>query len=181
MNATTEVIPSAPLFFRRLQMSLTRCLDQSSQNYDVDLPLNKENREELRWWDHHMCKWNGKPHWRRDRLDNRTRCIPDEMGGNVSEPADWRGESHVHQLSVTPSSPHVCQISHRDWKQLGWDNFPWASPIGERPVDVVSRTKLIDIIAQHLPGLLNQIADVESLIMRYRNLINKFIVIYYYN
>ena len=61
MNATSQVIPPAPLFYRHhLQMILTQALEQSFQNYDTCIPLSKRCKEELKWWDDHMCKWNGK-------------------------------------------------------------------------------------------------------------------------
>ena len=60
MNATTPVIPPAPLFCRHLQMSLTRALEEGSQSYETLVTLSLEGREELMWWDNHMSKWNGK-------------------------------------------------------------------------------------------------------------------------
>ena len=60
MNATTPVIPPAPLFCRHLQMSLTRALVEGSQSYETPVTLSPEEREELTWWDNHMSRWNGK-------------------------------------------------------------------------------------------------------------------------
>ena len=57
MNATSQVIPPAPLFYRHLQMALSATLNQHSQCYDAQVSLTTECREELMWWDAYM---NGK-------------------------------------------------------------------------------------------------------------------------
>ena len=55
MNATNQVIPPAPLFYRNLQMSLHQALRMShSQNYEPRAIT------ELDWWVKNMSKWNGK-------------------------------------------------------------------------------------------------------------------------
>ena len=48
MNATSSVIPPAPLFSRHLQMSLTQALYSSNQSYDAQVPISLEGKEELR-------------------------------------------------------------------------------------------------------------------------------------
>uniref|UniRef100_A0A1X7TWZ5 Reverse transcriptase domain-containing protein n=1 Tax=Amphimedon queenslandica TaxID=400682 RepID=A0A1X7TWZ5_AMPQE len=60
MNATNQVIPPAPLFYRSLQMDLTEALRDASQDYEAELTLSPDSREELIWWDTQMIKWNGK-------------------------------------------------------------------------------------------------------------------------
>uniref|UniRef100_A0A1X7TZ51 Uncharacterized protein n=1 Tax=Amphimedon queenslandica TaxID=400682 RepID=A0A1X7TZ51_AMPQE len=60
MNATNQVIPPAPLFYRSLQMDLTVALRDASQDYKAELTLSPDSREELIWWDSQMIKWNGK-------------------------------------------------------------------------------------------------------------------------
>ena len=60
MNATSQVIPPAPLLYRHLQMALSATLNQHSQCYEAMVPLTTECREELMWWDTHMINWNGK-------------------------------------------------------------------------------------------------------------------------
>ncbi len=57
MNATSQVIPPTLLFYRHLQISLAQALERSLQNYDTELTLSQECREELRWWDDHMSRW----------------------------------------------------------------------------------------------------------------------------
>ena len=60
MNATSCVIPPAPLFYRHLQMALSEALNINSQCYETQVSLSPYSREELKWWDNHMVKWNGK-------------------------------------------------------------------------------------------------------------------------
>ena len=60
MNATSRVIPPAPLFYRHLQMALSEALNSNSHCYETQVSLSRYSREELKWWDNHMVKWNGK-------------------------------------------------------------------------------------------------------------------------
>ena len=60
MNATNQVIPPAPLFYRSLQMDLTMALRRADQDYETHLNLSPDSREELIWWDTQMIKWNGR-------------------------------------------------------------------------------------------------------------------------
>ena len=46
MNATSQVIPPAPLFYRHLQMALSATLNQHSQCYEAQVTLTTECREE---------------------------------------------------------------------------------------------------------------------------------------
>ena len=47
INATTEVIPPAPLFFRCLQMDLAAALGVATQDYKTHLSLSPASKEEL--------------------------------------------------------------------------------------------------------------------------------------
>ena len=66
MNATSQVIPPASLFYQHLQMKLSLPLNRSLQDYEIQLTLDQECKNELRWWDNHMGKWNGKALLSRD-------------------------------------------------------------------------------------------------------------------
>ena len=69
MNATTEVIPPAPLFFRHLQMDLAAALRSAAQDYETQLSLSPASREELIWWDTQMVNWNRKSVLIKDQPD----------------------------------------------------------------------------------------------------------------
>jgi len=51
VNATSCVIPPAPLFCRHLQMALSNTLEENSQSYEAQVTLPKDCLEELEWWD----------------------------------------------------------------------------------------------------------------------------------
>ena len=60
MNATSQVILPASLFYQHLQMKLSLALNRSLQDYKIQLTLDQKCKNELRRWDNHMGKWNGK-------------------------------------------------------------------------------------------------------------------------
>ena len=59
MNAATQAIPMAPLYYRGLQACLREAL-QGNQNYASVVTLTNEAREELEWWRDHFTQWNGR-------------------------------------------------------------------------------------------------------------------------
>ena len=59
MNAATQAIPMAPLYYRNLQACLREAL-QEDQSYSSVTVLTEEAREELEWWIDHFTKWNGR-------------------------------------------------------------------------------------------------------------------------
>ena len=59
MNAATQAIPMAPLYYRNLQACLREAL-QGNQSYSSVTVLTEEAREELEWWIDHFTKWNGR-------------------------------------------------------------------------------------------------------------------------
>ncbi len=58
MNAATQAIPMAPLFYRHLQSCLRETL-RDSQEYESTTCLTPE-AEELHWWVEHFTNWNGR-------------------------------------------------------------------------------------------------------------------------
>uniref|UniRef100_A0A1X7VT49 Uncharacterized protein n=1 Tax=Amphimedon queenslandica TaxID=400682 RepID=A0A1X7VT49_AMPQE len=61
MNATNQVTPPAPLFYRSLQIDLASALRDGNQAYyETTLALFPNSREELIWWDTEIINWNGK-------------------------------------------------------------------------------------------------------------------------
>ena len=59
MNAATQAIPMAPLYYRNLQTCLREAL-QEDQSYSSTTTLTVEAREELEWWRDHFSQWNGR-------------------------------------------------------------------------------------------------------------------------
>ena len=61
LNQATQAIPPAPLFFRNLQLCLQRALEKKGgQDYTVRAHLTAPAIEELKWWELHLTKWNGR-------------------------------------------------------------------------------------------------------------------------
>ena len=59
MNAATQAIPMAPLYYRGLQACLREAL-REDQDYSSMTILSVEPREELEWWRDHFTHWNGR-------------------------------------------------------------------------------------------------------------------------
>lgn len=51
MNVISQVIPPASLFYRHLQMALSVSLNQNDQNFEAQVSLTTQCKEELRWWE----------------------------------------------------------------------------------------------------------------------------------
>ena len=61
LNAATQAVAPAPLFFRYLQQDLQSALAHGNQDYETLLSLSCQAKEELVWWQENLSKWNGKP------------------------------------------------------------------------------------------------------------------------
>ena len=59
MNAASQVIPWASLFYRSLQMDLKAYLRALDQDYKTLLVLSPESKDELILWVSQMIKWSG--------------------------------------------------------------------------------------------------------------------------
>ena len=54
LNAASQAVFPAPLFYRHLQRDLQGALARGSQNYDTSLQLSRASREEVQWWQEHL-------------------------------------------------------------------------------------------------------------------------------
>ena len=71
MNATSQVIQPALLFYRHLQMSLTQALNSTVQDYEAKIILSQDCTEELNY---HEQMERESIIEEENRLDNRVRC-----------------------------------------------------------------------------------------------------------
>ena len=101
-NATSQMIPPAPLFFRYLQMTLTRALELSIQNYDTVLSLTPECMEELTWWDQQMSRWNG-----RSLLSKEVDLVIDSDASLQGWGAACKGQKTGGPWSETEAQMHI--------------------------------------------------------------------------
>ena len=191
MNATNPVIPPAPLFYRNLQMDFAVALRQGNQDYETNLVLSLDSREELRWWD-----TDGKVEWQDGasigaRTDHRIGRLKHGLG-SLSPRHQHRGtlvppgEGMAHQfpgiasgnsspknlrkeqegdISATEDRQHNTSCLHQPPRGNGIQRT--SSP--DRDLWMWCLERNIHIQAQHLPGVLNQVADMESRSMRDRS------------
>lgn len=60
LNAATQAVPVAPLFYCSLQAALGRVLTTGAQDYSVSMEVTPSMGEELQWWEDHLSQWNGR-------------------------------------------------------------------------------------------------------------------------
>ena len=161
MNATTQVIPPAPLFYRHLQMNLSAALRALAQDYEMTLSISPEGRNELIWWDMQMVRWDGRSVVIKD-LDLTVDLDASILGWgvscqSVSTGGTWSAQertrhincldlmvatlalNNLHEeidrfVSVDENRQHNSGCLH---KQSRGDNIRRACPPDLRPVDVV--------------------------------------------
>ena len=192
MNATNQVLPPAPLFYRSLQIDLASALGRWNQDYKTSLALSLDSRVELIWWDTQMIKWNG------------SMVLTTEPNLTIESNASTQGWGASHQSTSTvgPWSPqekkwHInCLellvatlalktfIKHKTGISVSMkiDNTTAVAYInnqgGTVSKELISLTRdlwmwcperNIYIQAQYLPGVMNQAADRESRSMKDRS------------
>ena len=60
LNAASQAVLPAPLFYHSLQGDLQRGLSNNNQSYNALLYLSPLAKEELSWWQEMLGRWNGK-------------------------------------------------------------------------------------------------------------------------
>ena len=192
MNATNPVIPPAPLFYRNLQMDLAVALRQGNQDYETNLVLSPDSREELRWWDTQMVKWNGRTvltlepdltiesdastqgwgashqgtstggPWSPQEKEWHINCL-ELLAATLALKTFVKNKKGISVLLKIDNTTAVAYINHqggtvsKELVALTRDLWMWCLE------------RNIHIQAQHLPGVLNQVADMESRSMRDRS------------
>ena len=192
MNAATQVIPPAPLFYRHLQMSLSQALDFSSQNYETNIMLSRDCKEELSWWIANMRKWNGKTLLQKEidlTIESDASltgwgavCSYQRTGGPWSQMEKMMHINCLELLAATLAVQTFAKNSNRISLLLLLDNTTAVAYInnlgGTISKQLVGLAKdlwmwclerNIHITAQHLPGKLNYLADTESRVMMDRS------------
>ena len=182
MNATNQVIPPAPLFYRSLQIDLASALREGNQDYETTLALSPDSKEELIWWDTQMINWNGKALLTMEpdliiESDASTQGWgASHQGSSTGGPwSSHEREYHINCLELLAATlalktfaKHMTGIS----VLMKIDNTTAVAYInnqgGTVSKELISLTRNlwmwclernIHIQAQHLPGVLNQAAD----------------------
>ena len=191
LNAATRAVPVAPLFYRSLQAALGRALTAGAQDYSVLVEVTPNMREELQWWEEHLSQWNGgtlvteKPSVVIETDASKKGWGATSQGVQTGGP--WsRSESSMHINCLEALAAFLAiKCFARDRRSvtilLRMDNMSAVTYVnklgGTVSQNVTAITKNlwlwclqrdISLIAEHLPGVQNTIADEESRMMKDR-------------
>ena len=192
LQAAARAIPLAPLFFHKLQRALRRGLDLSGQNYSSQLTLSAEEQEELQWWLDHLTAWNGKTLVTEKpsiviESDASTRGWGGDVRGSLHGRSVVSGGGQFHiNCQEALAAFHALKCFVRDRRSvsvlLRLDNTSAVSYVNKLGGTVSPRlnkivrnlwlwcmNRDITLTAEHLPGVLNTIADEESRVMKDRS------------
>ena len=191
LNATAQAVFPAPLFCRHLQRDLQSSLSQNEQNYNSSLQLSAEAREEIQWWQQHLSQWNGRSliqhheqmvirsdasltgwgavcgetrtggPWSPSEQEMHINCLELKAAALALQSLikDRTGISVLLQLD---SQTAVSYINH-----LGGTVSPRLTELAKSLWLWALRRDLV-LTAQHIPGVVNQIADLESRVLKDR-------------
>lgn len=190
MNAATQAIAMAPLFYRHLQTAL-REATRESQDYSTEITLPPEAKEELRWWVEHFTQWNGRsllvhnPSMviETDASDRGWGAVCNEIRtGGPWTPQER--EMHINCREMLAASLAVkCFAKDKTSLHilLKMDSMSALSYINKRGGTISPELTYlakqlwlwcmerdISLSADHLPGIWNAVADEESRTMRDR-------------
>ena len=185
LEACRPAIWQAPLHFRHLQIRMIHALHANNQNFDVNLTLDHNPLEELRWWVSNIDSVNGSP----IRPPAPTLFITTDASktgwGAVCETQRTNGRwsvsertQHINVLELKAAflalKSFLKNYSHKV-VCLRMDNTTAVAHVNNKggthsPCLLTLTLELwqwclernIMISAQHVPGRLNTIADSES-------------------
>jgi hypothetical protein len=192
LQAGMKAVPPAPLFYRNLQRSLIEALDQGDQNYTTPTRLSLEAREELTWWMEHLSAWNGKTLLAEKPVlvieSDASRLGWGAVCGDIRTGGPWtQAETRYHINCLEAIAAFLALRCFTAQKQnisvlLRIDNMTVVSyvnnlggTVSTQLNEIVKKMWLwslnqnIYITAEHLPGVLNCMADQESRTMTDRS------------
>ena len=185
LNATTPALLMAPLFCRSLQICLKQALQANSQDYRSSAPLSPQAMEDLQWWVHHLSTWNGRSliiqpasmtitsdaslqGWGATCNGTRTRgpWSPSEqtlhinclelLAATLAVQTFAKAKSSISIILKIDNTTAVAYIN-----RMGGTTSPTLSRL-TKDLWLWCMERNILLQAQHLPGVLNSIADRES-------------------
>ena len=179
MNAATQAIPMAPLYYRNLQTCLREAL-QEDQNYSSTTVLTKEAREELEWWRDHFTQWNGRSliaHNSSLTIETDASKRGGAVCNGVRTGGPWTPEErsmHINCLELLAAKTNLTIHLKMDSmlaltyiNKLGGTISPQLNNLAKE-LWLWCMERSILLKAQHLAGVLNTIADDESRVMKDR-------------
>lgn len=191
LQAASQAVFPAPLFYRSLQGDLQSALSTSQQDYNSLLSLSLPAQEELAWWQEKLALWNGKALLLRQetviiRSDASRQgwgavCKGSRTGGPWS---NLEQEMHINCLELLAATLAV-QSFMKDQSgvsiRLQLDNQTAVAYINNMGGTVSPQltnlskalwmwalSKDIVLSAEYIPGETNCVADAESRTMRDR-------------
>ena len=189
LNAATQAVAPAPLFFRYLQQDLQLALAHGNQDYETLLSLSCQAKEELVWWQENLSKWNGKPLRQKPgqmviQSDASLSgwgavCRGTRTGGAWSAQEQTMHINCLELLAATLAMKTFMKNVSGTSVLLQLDNATAVAYINNLGGTVSSQltelakeiwlwalNKDIFLKAQHIPGVSNTVADAESRTLR---------------
>ncbi|XP_070570048.1 uncharacterized protein [Ptychodera flava] len=184
MTASVAAIIPAPLQCRYLQMTRTRSLIHN-KSYETLVTLSPECKTELQWWCHHLRDFNGKaiicpcPDLMITSDASKKRVGGTLPGNSDRRSVDSRGSHDAYQCTGTSSclprsenlykgqtkfdgaSKNRQSDSSSLHQQNGRDEIHSTGDTSKEMWNYCL-TNTITIIAEHIPGVQNVLADWES-------------------
>ena len=181
LNAATQAVAPAPLFFRYLQQDLQSALAHGNKDYETLLSLSCQAKE--------VAGASLQVEWQATQTENRPDghpigCLPVRLGSTMQRNMHGRclvssGADNPYQLPRIPGSNTGSEDIHEDISGtsvlLQLDNATAVAYINNLGGTVLSQlmelvkeiwqwalNKDIFLKAQHIPGVSNTVADAES-------------------
>ena len=185
LNAASQAILVAPLFYRNLQGELKKALLLGDQSYEQALVLSPEAQEELSWRQNHIPRWNG-----RTVVQRQTQTVIQSdaslqgwgaVCNEVSTGGSWSPQErqlHINCLELlatqlalktfVKSQQGISVLLQLDnstavayINNLGGTVSPALTALA-KSMWLWALERDVMIVAQHIPGVSNMIADSES-------------------
>ena len=194
LNATVEAVIPASLYVRELQMFQTKCLLKSKRNYQQMIILPQTSRGEINWWLQQLEHWNGKQIRLSSNPDLVIETDASKTGWgavcltqNLRMGGPWNpSEKKLHinvlelkavQFAIQSLTKHKQNI-HVHIKSDNTTVVAYLNKMGGTRSELLLQTTkqiwthclskkiMITSTAEHLPGIQNVQADLESRQMR---------------
>ena len=178
LNVATQAVPVAPLFYRNLQAALGGVLAAGAQDYSMSLEVTPSMREELQWWENHLSQWNSRTLvTQKPSVVIETDASKQGWGATfqgIQTGGSWsRPESNMHINCLEALAAFLvikCFVQDRRSVivLLRMDNTyvnKLGGKVSQNLIAIIKELWLwcpqrdISLIAEHLPGIQNTIAD----------------------
>lgn len=181
--AASPGVEHAPVHYKRIEIYKNQCLQANKGNFDVSVPVTDTLREDLQWWTNNVA--NAERHISRDApniylsSDSSDFAWGGERDG-ASAGGPWTGHEKAWHINVKEllaaflTLKTFCATDCDVHVRLRLDNMTSVSYVnaqgGRKPhLNNVARTMWIWaakhniwLSAEHLPGILNCLADTAS-------------------